>query len=258
LGTVVCIHGTPGSVYDFRYVGGELERAGCRVIRLDMPGNDRTSEEVMGGLGDSACGHALARLVEEVIEKTLEEGEKVFVMSHSLGGQVAMNYTLLQPSRVAGLILLSPAPLFVPHRMIRPYWLVHSMTALHKRIDSTPLRPLWRHALRLIWILWGFTPRISTGAVSHGQRRLHMVDFWAQRGRCAKLKQQGVPTLMAWSKNDPMIEPELHHDMSQSLPGGPRLVYKDGGHFINKHHAGPIAAAVVEWMGLCAMREDAL
>eukprot|EP00282_Hemiselmis_andersenii_P016410 CAMPEP_0114124388 /NCGR_PEP_ID=MMETSP0043_2-20121206/8751_1 /TAXON_ID=464988 /ORGANISM="Hemiselmis andersenii, Strain CCMP644" /LENGTH=336 /DNA_ID=CAMNT_0001217265 /DNA_START=177 /DNA_END=1185 /DNA_ORIENTATION=+ len=231
-----------GQGAQLRWGGGVkwLRGRRCREVTdpSDMPGNDRTCEGVMGELGDSACGHALARLVGEVADQVAPPDGRVFVMSHSLGGQIAMNYALLHPSRVAGLALLSPAPLFVPHRMLRPYWLVHAMTHWHKLIDKTPLRVVWRQILRLLWIAWGFTPRISPDTVAHGQRRLHEVDFWAQRERCARLKQQGTPTLMAWSLNDPMIESELHHQLSQSLPGGPRLVFKDGGHFINKHHAG--------------------
>ncbi len=39
-------HGCPGSGFDFRYLGGELERAGMRVIRVDLPGNNRTPLQV--------------------------------------------------------------------------------------------------------------------------------------------------------------------------------------------------------------------
>jgi hypothetical protein len=48
-GLLMCVpwqHGCPGSVFDFRYLGGELERAGFRVIRVDLPGNTRTPLQV--------------------------------------------------------------------------------------------------------------------------------------------------------------------------------------------------------------------
>ena len=53
----------------------------------------------------------------------------------------------------------------VRRRMVRPYWLVCAGTLLHHQIDKTPLRGAWRWSLRLLWILWGFSKRITTAEV---------------------------------------------------------------------------------------------
>ena len=34
-GTILCIHGTPGTIFDFRYTGGELVRAPMKHVWLD-------------------------------------------------------------------------------------------------------------------------------------------------------------------------------------------------------------------------------
>lgn len=52
----------------------------------------------------------------------------VFLLAHSLGSQIAMNYAVNSPKRVAGLMLLNPAPVHGIHRMIRPYWLIKLVT----------------------------------------------------------------------------------------------------------------------------------
>lgn len=255
-GVLIALHGTPGSHFDFRYLGGELERSGCRVIRINLPGHGKTALSAMGELGDAAAGKPLARLVLEICDKM--KLDRPFVLAHSLGSQVAMNVGMQAPEKISGIMLLNPVPCVGrPHRMIRPYWFVRFGAVLNDTFDQGSFRRVWRTALRLLWIAWGFTPRITGAEAAHGQRRLKDVDFWNQAERSAALKKAKVPTLMCWAKDDPMIEAELFHELSQSLPGGPRLVFPTGGHFINKHHAQPIAAAILDFIAMSDMKHQA-
>jgi pimeloyl-ACP methyl ester carboxylesterase len=257
LGDVIAVHGCPGSVFDFRYVAGELERGGLRVIRLDMPGNTRTPLDATDGLGDAADGKVLAALVIEVAQQL--NLRQPLLLAHSVGAQVVQNAAETAPDdRFLGLALINPAPLLVPHRMIRPYWLVRAVCYFSTVVDSLPvLRVGFRFFLRKIVVLWGFTPKISEEECAYIMRRLLMVDWWRQRERAARLRQRRIPTLVAYTKDDPMIEEHLSHELSQALPSGPRLVFPDGGHFANKWHAESIAAAVLDFVGLAHMNRQA-
>ena len=106
-------HGCPGSGFDFRYLGGELERAGMRVIRVDLPGNTRTPLQVVvrlsalftslqalssahtypqrtlqatEGMGDPADGRVLGALVTEIADKL--NLAQPLLLAHSVGSQV--------------------------------------------------------------------------------------------------------------------------------------------------------------------------
>jgi len=106
-------HGCPGSGFDFRYLGAELERAGMRVIRVDLPGNDRTPLQVLvrlsafsllynsfhlphtypqhalqatEGMGDPADGRVLGALVTEIADKL--NLAQPLLLAHSVGSQV--------------------------------------------------------------------------------------------------------------------------------------------------------------------------
>ena len=53
--------------------------------------------------------------------------------------------------RFLGLALLSPAPLLVPHKMIRPYWLVKAVCSLSTKIDSlSAVRGAWRWFVQVL------------------------------------------------------------------------------------------------------------
>lgn len=45
--------------------------------------------------------------------------------------------------------------------------------------------------------------------------------------------------------------------LTQALPAGPRLVFPEGGHFSNKWHAEPIAAALLDFISLTHMQNQA-
>eukprot|EP00960_Hanusia_phi_P057361 763544-Hanusia_phi.AAC.1 len=62
---------------------------------------------------------------------------------------------------------------------------------------------------------------------------------------------------MSWSKDDPLVEESLYHELSQTLTGGPRLIFKDGGHFIQETHADELGAAVLDFLALEEMRRMA-
>jgi hypothetical protein len=69
-----------------------------------------------------------------------------------LHAQVAMNAAEAAPDdRFLGLALLNPAPVLLPHRMIRPYWLVYNICRFSGWMDSVPfLRQVWRALLKKV------------------------------------------------------------------------------------------------------------
>ena len=110
------------------------------------------------------------------------------------------------PGRFSGLALLNPVPCLAAHRFIRPYVLVWGLSKLHTWVDCTAIAPLWRQALARVWKLWGWRGGVSPKDVSIVHRRLLFVDFEGQPRRSEVLKHAGIPCLVAWAKNDGLIE----------------------------------------------------
>ncbi|KAJ1483415.1 Alpha/Beta hydrolase protein [Baffinella frigidus] len=254
-GVVIAMHGSPGSVRDFRYLGAHLERAGVRVVRIDFPGHGSSEEAAIGEHGDPGDGQALAGLVDEVCSAL--RLDRPLLLGHSLGCQVAMNLAARSPDGFAGLVLLNPVPCLSAHKFIRPYALIWGFSKFHTWVDSTGLQSSWRAALVVLWKMWGWQGKVTASEVAIVHRRLLFVDFERQAERSHALKLSRIPCYVAWATNDGLIEAELSHQLSQSLPAGPRVVFAHGGHHIHKHHAGEIADGILEFLALNEMRASA-
>ena len=51
-----------------------------------------------------------------------------------------------------------------------------------------------------------------------------------------------------WAKDDHFIEADISHELSTALTEGPRLVFDDGGHYIQKTQSIEIADAFLTWL----------
>jgi pimeloyl-ACP methyl ester carboxylesterase len=57
------------------------------------------------------------------------------------------------------------------------------------------------------------------------------------------------PTLLAWARDDHMLESEIPEELSRAIPGVRALAFPDGGHNIQKTRAAELGAAIREWLG---------
>ena len=51
-------------------------------------------------------------------------------------------------------------------------------------------------------------------------------------------------TLVAFSTDDHLVEPEIPMELAAAIPGAQTLRFEDGGHSIQKHKANEIARAI--------------
>lgn len=230
---VVALHGCPGSVRDWRWLGTVLEPE-LRLIRLDLPGFGQTPLATE----PNASFEERARLVIEVLDAL--EVERACVMGHSAGGPLALALAAHHPDRIGALALIG-APGLRPHRPLRRAPVAH-------RISPLLRVPLAREVLTR-WLRWGFErsgfPKdLPDEAV---QQTMHIVarfDFEAQRARVQALN---TPTLVAWCEDDDFIDADISAELAAACPAGPRLRFERGGHYLQKTHAVEIAAALVPW-----------
>jgi pimeloyl-ACP methyl ester carboxylesterase len=103
---VLMLHGWGASAYSFRHAFDRLGRHGMRVVAADLRGF---------GLSDkpsSAGAYSSASYREDVDQLLDALGiERASLVGHSMGGGVALKYTLDRPERVRALALISPTNL---------------------------------------------------------------------------------------------------------------------------------------------------
>ena len=227
----LALHGMPGSVRDFRWLGARLE-ADARLLRFDLPGFGETpiATDRAVALEDRAAFVIRAMTALELTD--------VCLIGHSLGGALALAVAALAPQRVVALGLIASIGL-TPHRGYRQ---LGPGSRLAGRLLGTPVvgrlilpvaRPMFRRA--------GFRG-FSDEALRQTMRCVLAVDFATHRRFAADVR---VPTLLAWSQDDPMIEPAIPEALGSALPDGPRLDLPSGRHLPQKDHADAIADALL-------------
>lgn len=100
--TCLYIHGGPGAwSKTFEKMGGEELEDFLSLIYLDQRGCGRSSKS----LKRDYSLKTMMNDFNEVINKYTEKDEKVFLLAHSFGGILAVNYAHKYPKKVKGLIL---------------------------------------------------------------------------------------------------------------------------------------------------------
>ncbi len=199
-----------------------------------MPGFGDTPAETEPGLDVPAR----ARFVLEA-SRALDLHAPI-VAGHSMGGVVATQAVASEPEAFAGLGLIASPGLRV-HRALRrgPF------RTIGKLLESPLARRALRKPMRDMFAAAGFRHG-SDDELSRTLRILAATSMAEHVTALATVRRLGVPTLHAWSEDDPMIDAAIMRDTARSL-GGVAHAFPDGGHNPQKHHASEIAAALDAW-----------
>lgn len=128
----VCIylHGGPGQDFlSFEKMGGASLEKCLTMVYLDQRGS---------GYSQNAKNYSLARVVQDIEELRLKLGvEKVYLLSHSFGGVLAINYALKYPEHLTGIIMANTIAHFmnpdqVSEQIEYGYRLLKKDTTIHE------------------------------------------------------------------------------------------------------------------------------
>lgn len=236
------VHGAPGSVRDFRYLGPALAARGLRAVRVDMPGFGQTPLSVWPALdarGRAAFLHKLGRCF----------AERFALVGHSIGGSACLVAAGLYRDHVSALALVNSVGVTrhrgmrVPERVAR---LLDEALALPDVGDAVAL--VLKDAMGAL----GFR-KVDVDALDVESLRVHMrivggLDFQLHR---AVARQVACPTLVVSSADDPLVEPRVSQALADALCGRAlqrHLHLCDGGHYLQKHAARDIALQLDEML----------
>jgi pimeloyl-ACP methyl ester carboxylesterase len=243
--TLIAVHGVPGSGRDFRYLAPQLTPA-LRMIRVDLPGFGGSA-----AVPDAvATLHGRARVVVALADAL--GLDRFAVLGHSMGGGTALALAAAQPARVSHLVLVASLAL-----------------RLHRGLGAPPRIFAWAaralgvpglRALILPWVRAGYRRRRFPGVdekdaaeLALQLRALSAVDFGLLG---AAVRGPLPPSLVAYARDDHMIETSIAEELAGAMPGARVLAFDDGGHNIQKTRAVELGAAIRELCGSAQRRES--
>jgi pimeloyl-ACP methyl ester carboxylesterase len=162
------------------------------------------------------------------------------LVGRSMGGAVALAYTLAYPQRVRGLVLVATAARFdLPAELLETWKSVmlgratqpFSTAAFSPTADFAVMREAWMEQVKT-------DPRVRY----HDFVACNAVDVTAQLGAIT------VPTLIIAGRDDSITPPERCEVLRRGIPGSTLVVIDDAGHTVPAERPEAFNAAVSEFL----------
>ncbi len=219
---VVVIHGGAGDARSWWKNIGELAGK-YTVYAPDLPGY---------GASDPLDGSYYIPELTQFIEKfTAKLGlEKFYLIGHSMGGGIALNYTLNSPNKVRKLVLVSSLCL---GREIAFWVRLFSIPAIIKSFGAMVLGIL--KSIR--WVVNYLNPAnfimpLSPAFVTIGG---NMTTFKQQSLVLEnRLSEIHIPTLLVWGRHDPIVPVKQAYRAAKAIPDCRVKVFEKSGHNVHR------------------------
>lgn len=229
---MVLVHGLPGSVRDYRWLAPALK--GFRVIRIDLPGFGATPLHTMPWPRPEMKG-----LFVHTVCAALGL-PRYLLVGHSAGASVVASQAAQFPEAVFGLMLINPIGAR-PHRSRREMTIPPSLLSIGVRIPG--LRSVLLPRIQQAFERAGFHGHPGVAVA----QTLHSLAALSFRRHGQVLSTVRVPTALVWSEDDPLIERGIYEELSGIAPTGPRVVFSDGGHNLQKTRAVELSEVLRRW-----------
>lgn len=261
--TVVLLHGGGYDSAELSWgaMGGQLARAGYRVIAPDAP-----------GYGESPVADwpmTQERLVEFVGEVIDTLGLQRYVVGGlSMGGGMTLGHVLERPDGIQGVILLGSygladsvfaAPFRVPGQLLS--WAVVTSGLMGVSVRTMVRYPfLVRRAMKsLLRNPAQRTPALERQILAEGGRGTSIAAFrqWQRSevlptrlrttytGRLAAIQ---VPTLLIHGEGDAAVPLVAVREAAEQFPDGRLMVVSGAGHWVQRDHPELVIPAVLEYL----------
>lgn len=231
---VLLLHGSNASLHTFEPWVDRLEDS-YRLITVDLPGHGLTGEIP----SSDYSLNTMTQVIDQVTEHL--RIDEFVIGGNSMGGGLAWRYTLQNPERVLGLVLIDASgPMLWRDKddsnqvwgfeLLKQPWfrtIAQNMDPYH--LVTQGLRSAYNHSPivddRLIM-------RYNDMLLREGTRRATVLRF-AQRDRSgedADLSKISAPTLLMWGKEDSVIPFAFASQFENSIPDVTTAYYDRLGH----------------------------
>ncbi|TKR79791.1 hypothetical protein L596_013958 [Steinernema carpocapsae] len=266
IGTVIGLHGAPGSHKDWKYVVPHLKANGIRFIGVNFPGFGHSQYH------DDLTHDNQERVnyVQAILDYLNLDKNLVFI-GHSRGTENALKMAALNAEKTAGLVQMNFVGLRT-HRGIRPEWIIKTFAHLWQlKWPQSVLRPFLAYVYNNIIKL-----RVPNGDVA-GCCIISMLsskfDLPGQLEYVEMVNRSDVSSLFLYAGRDPFIEADVsaefvklfdghkhfecekktdcgdaRKDVVEALTSGTRSVavhFKKEDHYLQKNRAQLVAEGIV-------------
>lgn len=258
---VVCIHGLPGSTYDYRYIGPVLSRAGAAVLRIDCPGHSESSRQLTADASGRAMAVALVRTILPALLPAVQHNalppSRMLLLGHSMGAETVLHCSALLLAGGDGGVALPPLAAVAvinpvglrPHAGMQPWSFVRRLGPAQDW--PYPFGALIRRLVKFAWLrLFGLGARASPGEIEWSQKRASARDMSALARDVAALRAAQLPAAVFFADDDKLVESAVPRELAEALGAAIVVRSKRGGHYLNKAHGTTVAEACVELLGM--------
>ena len=223
---LVLLHGTGASLHTWDGWVDEL-KSDHRVVRMDLPGFGLTGPDPEGRYGPDD-DIAFLDAFFDVLEL-----DRVALAGNSLGGGIALRYSLARQERVSRLILIDSSGL--PHDPIAMLDLV-TVPLVGRVLQWLAPRAATRGTLEKVY---ADDSRIDDEVVTRyhalSRREGNRAALRARRRAVRRslenqLSDLKTPTLILWGEQDPWIPEANASAFNKAIAGSKLIVYPDLGH----------------------------
>jgi pimeloyl-ACP methyl ester carboxylesterase len=253
---LVLIHGYTSSTYSWKDVFEPLSK-NFRVIALDLKGFGFS-----GKPDGDYTRRAQAVLVAHLLDHL--KIEKAWACGSSMGGEVALNFALLNPQRVAGLILIDSSGVNVPGAgSLAPRYLLvpiagRLLTALALRSNK-----LVREGLEKSFydrakvtddrVAYYYRPLQTRGGQLAALRaRTQANQFPVEQD----LGRINVPTLIIWGAQDALLPLEAGRKMSSLIKDSKLLIFQSCGHLPQEEMPARVVDEITSFIAGSTQRKE--
>lgn len=227
---VILIHGIGANLFCWRDLVAKLE-VNYTVVALDLPGFGQSSKLRGAAYGLDAQIERLATFFKALSINSL------YLVGNSMGGNLALWFTLKYPDQVRGMSLIAPAthPGLIPLPLSYLSWLAIPGSILANRLTMR-----WAH-LRTVSKKHLIDPeRIFETAKTYGrnpsaiQAFLSATEVIRDRRLAEQLLQIQHPVQILWGSKDQLVSRKVIDKLEQVLPNHESHVHLGGGHHLQE------------------------
>ena len=229
-----------------------------RVVRFDMTSHGLSGADATGDYSLPRTVHLMERLLDQL------GVDRCAIVGTSLGGTVAMHYTVRNPHRVAGLVLISPGSLEpdvrgreAPARMSPAAALVRWITP--RALPEFMLRGGFGDPQRVTPELidrWHDLWRLEGQRVAQLQRLRQYISGDIE----ALIARVSAPVLIQWGEENPQVHVELAGELARLLKSSPSvetIIYPGVGHMAIQEAPRLTAAGAGAWLDRVPFAQNA-
>jgi len=234
---LVVIHGGGGDARTWWLNIAELAEK-YTVYAPDLPG--------FGGSQPLDGDYYIPELVDFVDRFAKSLGlEKFYLIGHSLGGGIALNYTLNFPQKIKKLVLVSSLCL---GREIAFWVRLFSLPALIRSIGGLTLGVL----KGVKWMLKQLNPAEFVMPLSPASMTVggSITNFRQQTLVLEKrLSEVKMPTLLVWGAKDPIVPVMQAYRAAKAIPDCRVEVFKKRGHNVHRDEVKKFSSIITGFLG---------